>query len=208
MSVFLDTVINDFIAKKHPQVKMVDVFFDGPASQFKNKYKANFCCKLERHGLKIRWSFFATSHGKGVVDGVGGGVKRAVWTAVSTKKSNKSGQCRGIFDTASKFCKSVTVTLCSKEDISKTGKVVCLEKCFKEAKAITGTKRMHCIEPSPTKGKVLCHLHSSQPVKSNHDNISSDCKSFHSDSTDVSIPEDPISDVIKRLIEIMLYQVM
>lgn len=37
-SVFLDTVINEFIAKKHPQVKMVDVFPDGPASQFKNKY--------------------------------------------------------------------------------------------------------------------------------------------------------------------------
>jgi len=57
VSVFLDTVISDFIAKKHPQVKMVDIFFDGPASQFKNKYKANFCCKLERHGLKVRWNF-------------------------------------------------------------------------------------------------------------------------------------------------------
>lgn len=53
------TLINDFIAKKHPQVKMVDVFSDGPASQFKNKYMANFCCKLERHGLKVRWIFFA-----------------------------------------------------------------------------------------------------------------------------------------------------
>ena len=103
------------------------------------------------------------------------------------KESNKSGQCRGIFDTVRNFCKSVTVTLCLKEDISKASKVLCLEECFQEGKAITGIKRMHCIEPSPTKGKVLCHLHSSQRVKSNHDNISSD-------STDVSIPEDPISD--------------
>lgn len=66
LCLFLDTVINDFIAKKHPQVKMVDIFFDGPASQFKNKYKANFCCKLER--LKSQVEFFATSHKKGVVD--------------------------------------------------------------------------------------------------------------------------------------------
>ena len=50
---------------------------------------------------------------------------------------------------------------------------------------------MHCIKPSPTKGKVLCRLYSSQPVKSNH-NISSDCESFHGDSTNVSIPEDPV----------------
>ena len=194
VSVFLDTVINDFVAKKHPQVKRVDVFSDGPASQFKNKYMANFCCKLERHGLKVRWNFFATSHGKGVVDGVGGSVKRAVWTAVSTRKVIRVVSAEEFFDTARKFCKSVNVTLCLKEDISKAGKVLCLEECFKEAKAIAGIKSMHCIEPSPTKGKVLCRLYSSQPVKSNHDNISSDCESFHGDSTDVSIPEDPMSD--------------
>ena len=68
------------------------------------------------------------------------------------------------------------------------------QECFKESKAIAGIKRMHCIEPSPTKGKVLCRLHSSQLMKSNHDNISSDCESFHCDSADVSIPEDPMSD--------------
>ena len=50
-------VISDFVAKTHPQVKMVDVFSDGPLSQFKNKYMANFCCKLKRHGLKVRWNF-------------------------------------------------------------------------------------------------------------------------------------------------------
>ena len=30
--------------------------------------------------------FFATSHGKGGLDGVAGSVKRAVWTAVSARK--------------------------------------------------------------------------------------------------------------------------
>ena len=47
---------------------------------------------------------------------------------------------------------------------------VSCQECFKEAKAIAGIKRMQCIEPSPTKGKVLCRLYSSQPEKSNHCN--------------------------------------
>lgn len=33
----------------------------------------------ETHGIKLTWNFFATSHGKGVVDGMGGTVKRTAW---------------------------------------------------------------------------------------------------------------------------------
>ena len=33
------------------------------------------------------WNFFATSHGKGAVDGVGGTVKRLVWSRVLAGKA-------------------------------------------------------------------------------------------------------------------------
>lgn len=33
----------------------------------------------EDYGIKTTWNFFATSHGKGVVDVIGGHVKRLVW---------------------------------------------------------------------------------------------------------------------------------
>ncbi len=29
--------------------------------------------------MVLKWNFFATSHGKGAVDGLGGTVKRSVW---------------------------------------------------------------------------------------------------------------------------------
>ena len=52
---------------------------DGPASEFKNK----FMVKLLHHlSLKFQrtfmWKYSATSHGKGIVDGIGGNVKRLV----------------------------------------------------------------------------------------------------------------------------------
>ena len=39
----------------------------------------------EKHHIHIHWNFFATSHGKGPVDGIGGAVKRYVWTAAKQR---------------------------------------------------------------------------------------------------------------------------
>ncbi|KAG8276352.1 hypothetical protein J6590_067667 [Homalodisca vitripennis] len=35
----------------------------------------------------MNWNFFASSHGKGAVDGIGGMVKRIVWRAVKGRKA-------------------------------------------------------------------------------------------------------------------------
>ena len=46
---------------------------DGPSNQFKNRFMARFMeMSEEKHAPNISWNFFATSHGKGAVDGVGG----------------------------------------------------------------------------------------------------------------------------------------
>lgn len=34
--------------------------------------------------MKIDWNFFATSHGKGAVDGIGATVKRGIWNAIKS----------------------------------------------------------------------------------------------------------------------------
>ena len=51
---------------------------DGASSQYKNfNYFANLCHHEVDLGTKAEWHFFATSHGKGPCDGVGGTIKRA-----------------------------------------------------------------------------------------------------------------------------------
>ncbi|CAF1620097.1 unnamed protein product, partial [Didymodactylos carnosus] len=55
------------------------VYTDGAASQFKQRYLfQNLTRTVAEHALKLSWNFFATSHGKGVVDAIGGTVKRMV----------------------------------------------------------------------------------------------------------------------------------
>ena len=59
------------------------VFFsDGAASQSKQRFTL---CEINLQGKSLSWSFFATDHGKGVVDGIGGTLKRDVHKAALAK---------------------------------------------------------------------------------------------------------------------------
>jgi len=52
-------------------------FSDEAASQYKNcKNFLNLCHHKVDFGVDAEWHFFATSHGKGPCDGLGGTVKR------------------------------------------------------------------------------------------------------------------------------------
>ena len=57
--------------------KRILYFSDGAASQYKNRKNfLNLCHHLSDFGIPAEWHFFATSHGKGACDGLGGTVKR------------------------------------------------------------------------------------------------------------------------------------
>lgn len=69
-------------------IEHVSVFSDGCAAQFKNKYTlSNLRYMKEDYGVTGEWHFFATSHGKGAVDGIGGLLKRIVWNGVKSRKT-------------------------------------------------------------------------------------------------------------------------
>ena len=73
---FLKPVIN-YVKLLCPTVNKLLYFTDGAASQYKNyKNLANLACHLDDFGLSAEWHFFATSHGKGPCDGIGGTIKR------------------------------------------------------------------------------------------------------------------------------------
>lgn len=66
----------------------VHFFSDGPSSQFKNRFMIEYAriCQLKYELKSLSWHFFATSHGKGVIDGVGGTLKRMAWTRVKARQ--------------------------------------------------------------------------------------------------------------------------
>ena len=68
---YMDTILSN-LRMKYPGIKTVHVFSDGASSQFKQRYLfANLNLWETKLKIKLEWNFFATSHGKGAVDGLG-----------------------------------------------------------------------------------------------------------------------------------------
>lgn len=82
--IFLDALLTSIL---EVDVKVLHIWSDGPSSQFKNRFVAN-CLKWfeQKFNLKIHWNFFAASHGKGPVDGIGGTIKRLAGNIVTSRK--------------------------------------------------------------------------------------------------------------------------
>ena len=96
------------IKKKYPEVEEINVFRDGAASQFKQQFLfCNLTFMHEEYGVDIAWHFFATRQGKGVVDGIGGAVKRSVWRACLAGKiiTDATQLC----EVATEKCKNIDI---------------------------------------------------------------------------------------------------
>ncbi|CAG4981646.1 unnamed protein product [Colias eurytheme] len=84
---FMRQIIQD-LKQKYPELKKVSVFSDGCAAQFKNRYTLlNLCYSESDWGVEVEWCFFASSHGKGAVDGIGATAKRLLWSAIMTRRA-------------------------------------------------------------------------------------------------------------------------
>jgi len=89
-----------------PDMKNVEevIWTDGPSSEFKNRFMAHLLQELSTKYKKIfKWKFFATSHGKGIVDGIGGRAKSIV-----RYKTRSQGDTAPIVQSAKDFADLVS----------------------------------------------------------------------------------------------------
>lgn len=87
---FVCALLED-LTGRHINIEVIDVFSDGTSIQFIQKYLFSNLSKWQSaYGVTTDWHFFATSHGKGIIDGIGGTVKRSVWRAVRNGSARAS----------------------------------------------------------------------------------------------------------------------
>ena len=88
--VFMTHILAE-LKKGHSAIDEVDICSDGASSQFKQRFLfSNLSLWEDLLQVKLRWHFSATSHGKGVVDGLGGTIKRAVWRHIRSERGFSS----------------------------------------------------------------------------------------------------------------------
>ena len=102
----------------HNRHMNVILWSDGPSSQFKNRFMYHYLSALrENHGLpSLSWNFFAASHGKSSVDGVGGTLKRIVWNRVRARTEIVRNS-KEFFEAAKKYCSGIDLVYADSEEI-------------------------------------------------------------------------------------------
>lgn len=125
-------------------VKKLIYFSDGAGSQYKNRFNfLNLLFHKKDFNATAEWHFFATSHGKGAVDGIGGCVKRNAYRASLQDKTINTTQ--KLFEWAKNFFNKIDFDVCTLDEYKKH--VITLEKRFATAVTIVGTRSFHCYKP-------------------------------------------------------------
>lgn len=145
------------------KVKKIFYFSDGAASQYKNKYNfINLMKHQEDFGIGAQWNFFATSHGKGACDGIGGTVKRQAYrTSLQRIDKNHITNPGSLFEWASIHFSKIKFEFCTVGEHDEHEKS--LKTRFKDVKTIKNTRQYHCYEPLDNK-KLSCKLFSNDSV--------------------------------------------
>ncbi len=149
VATFLSKIVED-IKMKHPAMKEIHIFSDGAASQFKNKFIWCFMSTTFRElfpALRVQWHFFATSHGKGAVDGVGATVKRSVNTDVLCRQAVLVTNAASFVASARKNCPNINIKLITSNEITEFIQHHKLNERWAITSAVPGTQSVHYMEP-------------------------------------------------------------
>ena len=120
-------------------VKNIEIWTDGPSSQFKIKFMFGFIgITLPKvfPEYQITWNYSATSHGKGAVDGLRGTVKRLAIQAIITRKAIIK-DAKSLHDAISEKAKEDAI----KESLLELE----VDELWTDINGVPGTLHIHCI---------------------------------------------------------------
>ncbi|ESO98174.1 hypothetical protein LOTGIDRAFT_174307 [Lottia gigantea] len=145
VAAFTSTIL-DIITDKFPTVRTVDVWTDGPSSQYKNKYIFALLPRLQDlHAVRIRWNYFATSHGKGPNDGIGGNAKRIVHRLIMSRSAVVSDS-QSFANALRSSGTPINVVKLTEDDIKEKCKMLDVETLWSGLQTFPGTISTHCAQ--------------------------------------------------------------
>lgn len=140
-------VIINFIKSLSSEVHKIFFFSDGAPQQYKNyKHFINLSYYEEDYGINTEWSFFATAHGKGPCDGIGGTLKRmAARASLQLPPHLQILTPIELFEWSSKNLQNINIRFSKIEEYNIMKEK--LEHRFSNAKPIPATQKIHKITP-------------------------------------------------------------
>lgn len=137
---FLQALISD-VKASFPNVLSMNIYSDGAASQFKQRFILSSLNHIKSANdlERLEWNFFASSHGKGAVDGVGGSVKRLVWRLVKARKETVA-TAEDFFQVAKRHSKT-TILQVNVPEVTKNRAF--LDQHWETVRGVPGLQKVH-----------------------------------------------------------------
>lgn len=133
-----------FLRSRLTKLIKIIYFSDGAGSQYKNRFNMlNLLNHQRDFGVPAEWHFFATAHGKGPSDGLGGTLKRLATRA--SLQGTIIQTPRDLYDWASSNCQ-LNVEFVTAEECKEEKRT--LESRFASALPISGIRGFHSAIPS------------------------------------------------------------
>lgn len=135
------------LLSRFPAIQKIIYFSDGCAAQYKNcKAFLNLCYHQHDFSIQAEWHFFATSHGKGPSDGIGGTVKReATKESLRRPYENEITQPEHLYQFATTNLPNMNFAFSTQEEYGE--EKTRLQRRLLDAKIIAGTQKLHCVIP-------------------------------------------------------------
>ena len=135
------------LKEKFPVLRHIVYFSDGCAGQYKNlKNFLNLCLHEEDFGVPAEWHFFATSHGKGPSDGIGGTIKReATKASLQRPYQDQILSPLQLFTFVQSSLPGIKAEFVTAADWNMEEQF--LRNRFTMAKTIAGTQKLHGFQP-------------------------------------------------------------
>lgn len=132
------------IKSQHGNFESIYLFSDGSSCQFKNKFIVwNLPTLMTEFGCKrLEWNYFATSHGKGAVDGIGAIVKRKIWQLTKTKNIILNDAV-SFYNCAKKCVKGINIIFVGANEIAEISPII--NQNWENLPNIPGIRMIHSV---------------------------------------------------------------
>ena len=138
-----------FVSTLSCDIKKFKFFSDGAPQQFKNyKHFCNIYNFKNDFKVEVEWHFFASAHGKGPCDGVGGTLKRQATRVSLQKKGQLIRTPIELYNWASKSTSLPSMAFKYVNNAVYEETKIFLQPRFEKAEPIKDTQKLHCIIPS------------------------------------------------------------
>ncbi|CAF1309948.1 unnamed protein product [Adineta ricciae] len=136
-------ILIDEITSIMPDVQEIIFFSDGASSQFKNRYILQHLTNImDKTDLNISWNYFSSSHGKGIVDSIGGTLKRLVWFEILAGARVTSA--KDFVDVCHRKTTTIIVGFVQQVQFDTTRRL--LEKPFEKTVSVPNLRQQHHIK--------------------------------------------------------------